>query len=158
MNLLILLFVKVNVHVLMYMYLHVQYMYMYNDFPNILMMDMSPSGLNDCNDDGSAIVQREVVWKVPANYQKPVRITTGSDVSPSGRTIALPLEACCYLALTRDHLVVKSWGISVPLRQLVPDVLLTDLPDELKINYDEFQFNPKDAASCLGTGGAGGQN
>ena len=40
----------------------------------------------------------------------------------------------------------------------MPDVLLTDLPDELKINYDEFHFNPKDAASCLGTGGAGGRN
>ena len=113
-----------------------------------------PTGLNDCNIDGSALVRREVVWNVPAKYDKS---TLNSDGSSSGgnTVVVFPLEACCHLALTKDNVTVKGCGISVPLTHLVPDVLLMDLPSELKIDHGEFQFNPKDPATYLGKGASG---
>ena len=65
------------------------------------------------------------------------------------------MEVCCSLALTSDTVVVKDYSVAVPLVHLVPDILLTDLPEELKIEHAEFTFNPEDPATRLGEGGAG---
>lgn len=113
----------------------------------------NPTGLNEYNDDGTPIVQREVVWLIPTVHNESARVSPGSR-----KAMVFPLEVCCFLALTTDHIPVRSCGVSVPLEHLVPDILLTDLEPEWIIDRDEFVFNPKDPSTCLGQGGSGEPN
>eukprot|EP00731_Ephydatia_muelleri_P005646 Em0002g1822a len=110
-------------------------------------------GLNDFLEDNTPIVQREVMWEVPPQYKRTTPTTRGG--SPDCRMVLFPMEVCCSLALTSDTVVVKDYSVAVPLVHLVPDILLTDLPEELKIEHAEFTFNPEDPATRLGEGGAG---
>lgn len=65
------------------------------------------------------------------------------------------LDSCAAEALTGDTIVCREYNVRVPLRHLVPDLLLTDLPAELQIDHAQFEFNPQDPATRLGRGGAG---
>ncbi len=53
------------------------------------------------------------------------------------------LDACASDALKGDTVVCQDYKIRIPLRHLVPDLLLTDLPPQLNIDVTQFEYNPK---------------
>ena len=65
------------------------------------------------------------------------------------------LEQCAAEALAGDYLLAHSYRVSIPLTHLVPDLLLTDLPNDMKVDHSQFDFNPRDPTSVLGRGGSG---
>lgn len=69
--------------------------------------------------------------------------------------LVFSLERCASEALVGDCIQVHSYRISVPLTHLVPDLLLTDLPDDMKVDHSQFDFNTKDPTNVLGRGGSG---
>lgn len=66
------------------------------------------------------------------------------------------LDTCAAEALIGDTIVCREYNVRVPLRHLVPDLLLTDLPSDFQIDQSQLEYNPKDPAARLGRGGAGG--
>lgn len=57
--------------------------------------------------------------------------------------IVFDLDACAADALKGDTIVCRDYSVRIPLRHLVPDLLLTDLPPQLNIDTSQFEFNPK---------------
>lgn len=57
--------------------------------------------------------------------------------------IEFDLDACAADALKGDTIVCTDYKVHVPLHHLVPDLLLTDLPAQLRIDTSQFEFNPK---------------
>lgn len=78
-----------------------------------------------------------------------------SPLPPFPQCITYQLDTCAAEALTGDSIVCREYNVRVPLRHLVPDLLLTDLPEDLQIDHSQFEFNPQDPATRLGRGGAG---
>eukprot|EP00731_Ephydatia_muelleri_P016582 Em0009g1006a len=122
-------------------------------------------GLNDFDVEGICLVQRLVMWRVPTQLcppeveQTPRRsggwnLFAGSQ-EPHGEVLVFSLERCAAEALAGDSIQVHSYRVRVPLTHLVPDLLLTDLPDDMKVDHSQFDFNPKDPANVLGRGGSG---
>ena len=68
------------------------------------------------------------------------------------------LDTCAAEALIGDTIICREYNVRVPLRHLVPDLLLTDLPADLQIDQSQLEFNPKNSATRLGRGGAGGRS
>lgn len=68
------------------------------------------------------------------------------------------LDTCAAEALIGDTIVCREYNVRVPLRHLVPDLLLTDLPSDFQIDQSQLEYNPKDPAARLGRGGAGGRS
>lgn len=124
-------------------------------------------GLNDIDVEGDWLVQRQVLWRVPdevLNRQKKAekgskKKRTPWGVSPEdsqrGEMYIFALEICASHALDGDTILCQDYNIRVPLHHLVPDLLLTDLPQDLRIDLSQFQFDPRDPATRLGRGGAG---
>jgi len=65
------------------------------------------------------------------------------------------LEDCAAAALQEDVIECKEYNIEVPLIDLVPDLLLTDLPAQWHLDISKFEFDPMDLSTRLGAGGAG---
>ena len=65
------------------------------------------------------------------------------------------LEDCAAAALMEDTIYCKEYDVDVPLIDLVPDLLLTDLPKQWHLDISRFEFNPADISTRLGAGGAG---
>lgn len=65
------------------------------------------------------------------------------------------LEDCAAAALIEDTIHCKEYNVDVPLIDLVPDLLLTDLPPQWHLDISRFEFNPADISTRLGAGGAG---
>lgn len=57
--------------------------------------------------------------------------------------ILFDLDACAADALKGDTVVCQDYNVRIPLRHLVPDLLLTDLPQQFIIDTSQFEFNPK---------------
>lgn len=57
--------------------------------------------------------------------------------------IIFDLDACAADALKGDTTVCSDYQVRIPLHHLVPDLLLTDLPQQLRIDTSQFEFNPK---------------
>ena len=57
--------------------------------------------------------------------------------------IVFDLDACAADALKGDTILSTDYKVHVPLAHLVPDLLLTDLPPQLRIDTSQFEFNPK---------------
>ena len=57
--------------------------------------------------------------------------------------IVFDLDACAADALKGDTIVCSDYNVRIPLHHLVPDLLLTDLPQQLRIDTSQFEFNPK---------------
>ena len=53
------------------------------------------------------------------------------------------LEACAADALKGDTVICSDYKVHIPLKHLVPDLLLTDLPPQFEIDTSQFEFNPK---------------
>ena len=68
--------------------------------------------------------------------------------------VVYPLELCCVWAFSCDTIVARKFNVSVPLDHLIPDILMTDLPKELQVESNQFQFD-QNPAFCLGRGGFG---
>ena len=58
------------------------------------------------------------------------------------------VDACAADALKGDTIVCSEYKVRIPLRHLVPDLLLTDLPPQLNIDTSQFEFNPKVSGGC----------
>ena len=117
--------------------------------------------------EGDWLVQRQVLWRVPDEVlDRQKKAEKGSKkkrtpwgVSPEdsqrGEMYIFALEICASHALDGDTILCQDYNIRVPLHHLVPDLLLTDLPQDLRIDLSQFQFDPRDPATRLGRGGAG---
>jgi len=57
--------------------------------------------------------------------------------------IMYDLDACAADALKGDTVVCQDYKVRIPLKHLVPDLLLTDLPSQFNIDASQFEFNPK---------------
>lgn len=53
------------------------------------------------------------------------------------------LDACAADALKGDTVVCHDYKVHIPLKHLIPDLLLTDLPAQFVIDTSQFEFNPK---------------
>lgn len=69
--------------------------------------------------------------------------------------IVFDLDACAADALKGDTIVCSEYKVRIPLHHLVPDLLLTDLPPQLKIDSSQFEFNPKVRAGRVESLGGG---
>ena len=130
-------------------------------------LSSTPVGLNDIDVEGDWLVQRQVLWRVPdevLDKQKKSDKTGKKKRTPwgvcpeeprRGEMYIFALEICAADALTGDTILCPDYNVRVPLHHLVPDLLLTDLPQELRIDVSQFEFNPEDPATKLGRGGAG---
>ena len=58
------------------------------------------------------------------------------------QVIVFDLDTCAAEALNGDTIVSIRYNICVPLRYLIPDLLLTDLPARFKIDTSQFEFDP----------------
>ena len=103
------------------------------------------------------------MWKVPVQYTekrdvpkstRPWDLLSGSQ-EPEAVYALLPLKLCCFQALSCDTITARGFNVRVPLDHLIPDILMTDLPEELKIDLSQFEFDPDDPAKLLGVGSAG---
>jgi leucine-rich repeat kinase 1 len=121
-------------------------------------------GLNDLDVEGEWLVQRQVLWKVPgellqsrAGHKSRSRREQWS-LFPDGEQeelVMFQVDACAAEALIGDTIVCRDCNVRVPLRHLVPDLLLTDLPADLQVDQSQLEYNPRDPATRLGRGGAG---
>lgn len=59
------------------------------------------------------------------------------------QTIVFDLDACAAEALKGDTIISTRYNVRIPLHHLIPDLLLTDLPSQLKIDTSQFEFDPK---------------
>ena len=62
--------------------------------------------------------------------------------------IVFDVDACAADALKGDTIVCVDYNVRIPLSHLVPDLLLTDLPPQLRIDASQFEFNPKVRSWC----------
>lgn len=105
------------------------------------------------------------MWKVPPQYTTKlqagdIKYTTSWDLlSGFEETDAVhavfPLKLCCVQALSSDTIVAEKFSVMVPLDHLIPDILMTDLSGDLKVDHSQFEFDPQDPAKLLGVGSAG---
>ncbi len=63
--------------------------------------------------------------------------------------IMYDLDMCAADALKGDTVVCQDYKVRIPLRHLVPDLLLTDLPPQFSIDASQFEFNPKVSGGCV---------
>ena len=93
---------------------------------------------------------------VPSKYTAAGDRSGGPSDSKEGATVCAVywLELCCVWALSSDTIVARKYNVRVPLTHLIPDILITDLPDELKVERGAFQFDETTAVH-LGHGGFG---
>ena len=122
-------------------------------------------GLNDFDVEGIRPVQRLVMWKAPpplcAPQTEQANRKSGSwnllynVQEPQGEMLVFTLDQCATEALVGECIQSHTYRVSIPLTHLVPDILLTDLPQDLKVDYSQFEFNSKDPTSVLGRGGSG---
>ena len=75
----------------------------------------------------------------------------------SPQLVTFQVDTCAAEALIGDTIICREYNVRVPLRHLVPDILLTDLPADLQIDQSQLEYNPRDPATRLGRGGAGGR-
>ena len=119
-------------------------------------------GLHNVDGDGRWLVQHQVLWMVPSQYTRlsqQDRAQGISSRSPSSEElnavcVVCLLEFCCAWALSHDAIIIKKFNVRVLLAHIIPDVLMMDLPKELKVEYNHFQFDPS-PSNCLGQGGFG---
>ena len=57
--------------------------------------------------------------------------------------VIYPLEKCAAEALIGDTIECSEYNVRIPLSYLVPDLLLTDLPQHLTVDVAQFQFTPQ---------------
>ena len=69
--------------------------------------------------------------------------------------VTFQLESCAAKALTDDTMLCQEYDVRVPLRHLVPDLFLTDLPEHLQIDYTQVEVDFQNTANHLSSGGAG---
>ena len=59
------------------------------------------------------------------------------------KVIMYDLDACAADALKGDTVVCSDYNVRIPLKHLIPDLLLTDLPTHFIIDNSQLEFNPK---------------
>ena len=114
---------------------------------------------------GQDLVQQQVLWKVSPQYsiklqESDLEYATSWDLllgpEAADEVHALfPLKLCCIQALSSDTIVFEKFNVRVPLDHLIPDILMTELPEDLTVDPSQFEFNPHDPAKLLGIGSAG---
>ena len=116
---------------------------------SVAMLYCPPLGLNGYDNDGTPLIERQAIWSPPP--------PKGSRPSPQSEDdlVIFALENCAAAAMVGDTILAPRYKTNVPLVHLVPDLLLTDLMDDLRIDKTQFEFNPKNPANSLGRGGAG---
>ena len=68
------------------------------------------------------------------------------------QVIVFDVDACAAEALKGDTIMCPDYNVRIPLSHLVPDLLLTDLPPQLRIDTSQFEFNPKVCGVGCGQG------
>ena len=93
------------------------------------------------------LVEKQAIWvPAPKGFRQP---------RPEEAAVVFSLEDCAAAALVGETIVTPGNKSYVPLIHLVPDLLLTDLDEDLIIDKSKFEFDPKNPANSLGRGGAG---
>ena len=118
------------------------------------------SGLKNTDPQGQVLFEREAIWVVPAHLRKKRfdpdstngNITSGEEIEEE---IVFKLEDCALQARKSRTIYNAEYDTYIPLDHLVPELLLTDLPDEFKMNTASLEYNPEDFSTLLGVGGAG---
>lgn len=94
---------------------------------------------------GDPLVQRTVPQSVSLS-------ATDGLSSLDGEICHFAIQSCALAALSSDFGVYK--GHRFPLRDLVPEIVLADLPPEFVLREQLFDFSPT-KSKLLGSGGAG---
>ena len=63
------------------------------------------------------------------------------------------LDACAADALKGDTVACMDYNVSIPLKHLIPDLLLTDLPAQFFIDISQFECNTKVSVNAGGREG-----
>ena len=100
---------------------------------------------------GVPLVRRFIPWHTDeAGSLSP----TGNNLSLEFKTHLFELAECAKAAAVGDIIKCPVDDSDVPLSDLVPDLMLSDLPPEMHIDTTEFDFSPSPDTQ-LGAGGAG---
>ena len=66
-----------------------------------------------------------------------------------------PLDTCAYAAIDHNEIIcIKHPDQPVRLELLIPEIMMTDLPQKFRITEESLDFDP-DTSKKLGDGGAG---
>ena len=119
-------------------------------------------GLKSVDHLGSPLIEREAVWVVPPHLsQKPRNeeeedsVSVWSQRNVKDEEVVFSLHECALRAYEGKRIHNPEYNVYVPLEHLVPELLLTDLPDEFKMDRNQLEVNLDDYSTILGAGGAG---
>ena len=104
---------------------------------------------------GHVLFEREAVWVVPEHLKKRQPDPEEPGREAEEEEVDFMLEDCALQARKSKTIYNAEYQVNIPLEHLVPELLLTDLPEEFKMTKDSLEYNPEDFGTLLGVGGAG---
>jgi serine/threonine protein kinase len=112
-------------------------------------------GLKNTDAMGHVLFEREAVWVVPEHLKKRQPDPEEPGREAEEEEVDFMLEDCALQARKSKTIYNAEYQVNIPLEHLVPELLLTDLPEEFKMTKDSLEYNPEDFGTLLGVGGAG---